>query len=340
MSSANRPGYAQLQDVILDADFPELDLALRRGRHVDRDDVAWYALLGDAQEHLEAFYRRYGCELIHKPDGYYYLLPTGDKLSRRQLGAGDMLVGQALALLYLHPSTIERGGLVAQEDVIAQLAAVLGSDALIRAFNPKRKRYDERVAQKTVRNRVAEAIRRLESLGFVDVAEGEQLRLRAPLLRFAEPVRGLSEPAEALAKLVAEGEVSLDEGQEGEGEGDASDSDGDAEGDGSGSDGDAEGDASDSDGDAEGEGDATAAEAPVASAPAPREATPPSPAPPGAAEPPVASAPAPREAASSSPAPPARAPDEDDEDDEDDDEPYVFPSDDPDDDDDFSDEDR
>ena len=146
-----RPGYAQLEDVIRDPDFPELDLALRRGRHVDRDDVAWYALLGDAQDHLEAFYRRYGCELVHKPDGYYYLLPTGDKLSRRQLSAGDMLVGQALALLYLHPSTVERGGLHTQEELVAQLATVLGSDALIRAFNPRRRRYDERVAQKTVR---------------------------------------------------------------------------------------------------------------------------------------------------------------------------------------------
>ena len=122
MVAMTRPGYAQLQDVILDPEFPELDLALRRGRHVDRDDVAWYALLGDAQDHLEAFYRRYGCELIHKADGYYYLLPTGDKLSRRQLSAGDMLVGQALALLYLHPSTVERGGLHTHEDLIAQLA--------------------------------------------------------------------------------------------------------------------------------------------------------------------------------------------------------------------------
>ena len=128
-----RPGYAQLQDVILDAEFPELDLALRRGRHVDRDDVAWYALLGDAQDHLEAFYRRYGCELVHKADGYYYLLPTGDKLSRRQLSASDMLVGQALALLYLHPSTVERAGLHTMEELIAQLAAVMGTDALIRA---------------------------------------------------------------------------------------------------------------------------------------------------------------------------------------------------------------
>src|SRR6185295_7066374 len=168
--AVTRPGYAQLQDVILDPDFPELDLALRRGRHIDRDDVAWYALLGDAQEHLEAFYRRYGCELIHKADGYYYLLPTGDKLSRRQLSAGDMLVGQALALMYLDPAAIERGGRVTMEELIAQLVAVLGSDALIRAFNPKRRRYDERVAQKTARARVAEAVRHLAALGFVDGA--------------------------------------------------------------------------------------------------------------------------------------------------------------------------
>jgi chromosome partition protein MukE len=208
-AEAARSAFAQLQDVIQDADFPDLDLALRRGRHVDRDDHAWYELLTQAQEHLEAFYRRYGCELIYKSDGYYYLLPTGDKLSRRQLAAGDMLVGQALALMYLDPAAVERGGRVTMEEVIAQLVAVLGSDALIRAFNPKRKRYDERVAQKTARARVAEAVRHLAALGFVDLVE-EQVRLRPALMRFAEPVRGLSEPAEALAKLVAQGEVSLE----------------------------------------------------------------------------------------------------------------------------------
>jgi chromosome partition protein MukE len=236
-----RPGYAQLQDVILDPDFPELDLALRRGRHVDRDDVAWYALLGDAQDHLEAFYRRYGCELIHKPDGYFYLLPSGDRLSRRQLAPGDMLVGQALALLYLHPSTVERAGLHTQDELVAQLAAVMGSDALIRAFNPKRRRYDERVAQKTVRTRVGEAVRRLAALGFVDLADGDQLRLRPALLRFAEPVRGLSEPAEALAQLVARGEIALEDDSAGPGADSATGDDAEAEADGDG-DADAESD--------------------------------------------------------------------------------------------------
>jgi chromosome partition protein MukE len=208
MTDARR--YNELQDVVMDPSFPELDVALRRGRHVDREDFAWYTLLTEAQPHLETFYRRYGCELVHKADGYFYLLPSGDMLSRRQLAPSDMLVGQALALLYLDPATIERGGRITAEDVVAQLVVVLGSDGLIRAFNPKlKRRYDERIAQKNVRTQVGSAIRHLASLGFVDLADDGNLKLRPSLLRFAEPVRGLSAPAEALAKLVALGEVAL-----------------------------------------------------------------------------------------------------------------------------------
>jgi chromosome partition protein MukE len=201
--------YAELGDVVLDPSFPDLDLALRRGRHVDREDFAWYTLLTDAQDHLETFYRRYGCELVHKADGYFYLLPTGEKLARRQLTAGDMLVGQTLALMYLDPSTIERGGRVTVEDVVAQLAVVLGAEALVRAFHTKKKRYDERVAQKAVRAKVGEGIRHLAALGFVELGEETQLRLRPALLRFAEPVRGVGAPAAALAKLVADGEIAM-----------------------------------------------------------------------------------------------------------------------------------
>jgi len=202
-------GFAQLEDVIADADFPALDLALRRGRHVDREDGGWYVLLLEAQDHLEAFYRRYGCELVHKADGYFYLLPSGEQLPRRQLLAVDMLVGQALALLYLDPASIERGGLVAREQVIEQLVAALGSDALIGALLPRRKRQDEQVAQRLVRAKIGESIRRLAGLGFAELGAEEQIRLRPALLRFAEPVRGMAEPAEALAQLVAQGEVTL-----------------------------------------------------------------------------------------------------------------------------------
>jgi chromosome partition protein MukE len=222
MTEARR--YAELQDVVSDPSFPELDVALRRGRHVDREDFTLYTLLLEAQPHLETFYRRYGCELVHKADGYFYLLPSSDMVPRRQLSPGDMLVGQALALLYLDPATIERGGRITAEDVVAQLVVVLGSDGLIRAFNPKlKRRYDERIAQKNVRAQVGSAIRHLASLGFVDLADDGNLKLRPSLLRFAEPVRGLSAPAEALAKLVALGEVALVPDGDGEAEADATD---------------------------------------------------------------------------------------------------------------------
>ncbi|MES1176873.1 MAG: chromosome partition protein MukE [Myxococcales bacterium] len=204
--------YIALGDVVADELFPDVDLALRRGRHVDREDQLWYTFLIDAQALLEAFYRRYGCELMHPADGYFYLLPTAEKLGRRHLSVPEMLVGQALTLLYLDPTTLEHGGVIQRADALAHLAAVMGSDALTRAFNPKRKRVDERVAQETVRGKFAEALRRLAALGFVDLLESDALRLRPGLLRFAEPVRGRGSPAEALERLVARGELVLGDG--------------------------------------------------------------------------------------------------------------------------------
>lgn len=206
--------YDRLEDVILDEAFPDVDLALRRGRHVDRDDGPWYAFLTEAQEKLETFYRRFDCELIHKNEGYFYLLPSSDRLGRRHLSPGEMLVGQAVTLLYLDPHTVQSGGLATREQVLSQLASVLGADALIRALNPKRRRHDPRVAEETVRSKVAEALRRLASLGFVELVDESVLRLRPALMRFAEPVRGTAAPDAALGRLMATGELVLLEAEE------------------------------------------------------------------------------------------------------------------------------
>jgi chromosome partition protein MukE len=201
--------FLTLGDAVVDEHFPEVDLALRRGRHVDRDDVEWFGFLSDAADVLEPFYKRFGADLVYRSDGFYYLLPTGEKLAKRQLGIAEMLVGQALTLLYLDPATVEQGGRVTREQVLGHLATVMGTDALVRALNPKRRRYDERVAQETVRSRVADALRRLSALGFVDAIGAEELKLRPALLRFAEPVRSSADSTEALARLVASGELSL-----------------------------------------------------------------------------------------------------------------------------------
>ncbi|HEY6559560.1 MAG TPA: chromosome partition protein MukE [Polyangiaceae bacterium] len=199
--------YARLEDAVLDEVFPDVDLALRRGRHIDRDDGPWYVFLVEAEGHLVPFYQRFGCELVHRTDGYYFLLPTSDRLGRRHLSFAEMLVGQALTLLYLDPSTVQQGGRATREQLFGQLASTMGSDALVRSLNPARKRYDERVAEETARSKLNEALRRLSTLGFVELLDGDTLRLRPALMRFAEPVRGTASPDEALERLVQAGEV-------------------------------------------------------------------------------------------------------------------------------------
>ena len=202
-------GFERLEDVVLDDLFPEVDLALRRGRHVGRDDGAAYDFLSDAHDHLEPLYRRFGAELVFKSEGYFYLLPSGDRLGRTQLNAAEMLVGQSMALLYLDPERLLKGGKVPRELVLQRLESLVGQDELIRRFHRRSRKVDERTAAASVRTRVGSALRTLADIGFVDVVGDDELRLRPALMRFAEPVRAAGEPAEALALLVVRGEIEV-----------------------------------------------------------------------------------------------------------------------------------
>jgi len=200
--------YPALEDVVQDPVFPEVDIALRKGRHIDLDDSEWFAFLTEAQAFLEVFYRRFGCELIKVKDGYFYLLPSGDRLGRRQLTRGEMLVGQGLALMYLDPATVKAAGVVPVAQLLEILVNLVGQDRLIVALNfRKRPPKDARIAEETARKEVQKALRGLESLGFVERLSDDQLHLRTPLMRFADPVRGLTEPTQALARLIERGEV-------------------------------------------------------------------------------------------------------------------------------------
>lgn len=209
-----RSAFERLEDVVEDTTFPDVDIELRRGRHIGLEDGSAYHFIVDAQAHLERFYARYGCQLIHRSEGYFYLLPSGDRLGRRVLSRGEMLVGQALALLYLDPASVQRGGVVSRAELLARLDMLVGTEALVRTLQPRQKRFDERVAEGTVRTKVDEALRGLESLGFIDVREGGQLRLRPALFRFADPVRGREPLDAALARLAVAGEVVEDEPEE------------------------------------------------------------------------------------------------------------------------------
>ncbi|WPB76777.1 chromosome partition protein MukE [Archangium violaceum] len=57
---------SMLEEVLRDEHFPDVDLALRRGRHIGRDDGTAYDFLVDELDQLEPFYRRVGCELVRR----------------------------------------------------------------------------------------------------------------------------------------------------------------------------------------------------------------------------------------------------------------------------------
>ncbi len=199
--------FQALADVIMHQLFPSVDMALRKGKHIAKDDFDAYDFLMDSNHLLELFYSKYGCQLVYQNDGYFYLLPSGDQLGNRHLTAGEMLVGQALTLLYFDPNSLARGGVVTKEQVITRLVAVVGTEALVKIFHPRKKKYNEKVMGDLIRAKLADSLRRLSALGFVEALEDDRYKLKSSLIRFAEPVRSAGDTTEALEILIAKGEV-------------------------------------------------------------------------------------------------------------------------------------
>lgn len=200
--SVSEPRFHTLEDVVRDELFPDVDLELRRGRHVDRDDVDRYSFLDEAQRHLEELYRRYRCDLV-RADGYFYLVPSGERLGRRTLSPGEMMLGQGLCLLYLDPATLKERGIVERSIVLSRLIGLVGEGRLLQALNFRV--TAERVAQEKLRKEADKGLHRLERLGFIDLVDEDRIHLRHPLLRFADPIRGLEPEQRGLERLIVTG---------------------------------------------------------------------------------------------------------------------------------------
>ena len=203
----NDGDFADLAAVIADPLFPQLDQALRSGKHIDRQVPGHFQYLTDAQAFLEEHYARYGADLVFAPDGFFYLRPVGDRLPVSRLGAPEMLVGQALALFYLEPAFLE-AGFVTRVQIIERLRDLLGNARLVRGLLPRNRGNSARHrTEAKARQAVLTALRRLASLGFVEAIDDDRVGLRAPLMRFVDPARGSQDLHAALERLVVGGEL-------------------------------------------------------------------------------------------------------------------------------------
>ena len=119
-------------DKLIEA-FPQLlDVGYTREMEKELDQIAYHDM--DWIVMLEQFYGRYGYELVHRSDGYFFLVPANEAVGKRQLSVAEMIVGQGLALAYLDPRTLEKGALITREELITALE-VQGFDALLASLD-------------------------------------------------------------------------------------------------------------------------------------------------------------------------------------------------------------
>jgi chromosome partition protein MukE len=216
--------YNRLEDVLKDPLFPQVDVLLRSGSHIDMDDIRRYEFLQIAEPYLEDFYSRYRCSLLQGPEGYYYLLSDGTMLGNRRLGTPEMLVGQVLALMYMDPAYLTTAGKVRLDQILVTLEMTLGQEKLTELIAPRRRGKGQDKDNEKIRDAVGRALRTLKQLGFVSIFNGVEFLPRKSIMRFADPVRDTSDIRSALERLVKSGKVLLseevDEGPGEEGEGD------------------------------------------------------------------------------------------------------------------------
>jgi chromosome partition protein MukE len=170
--------------------FAELDTALRRGRHIPRQDFARFDLVWQNYETLENFYSAFSCKLVQHPDGFYYLLPSGDLVPTRKLSRAAMHLGQFIALKTRDPDITRTNGLMDESMLIADLEASVPSETLGRIYAPGSR---EGMAGDRIRKEIERSLALLDELGFVRRADGS-IRATEAIHRFSELARHRNSP--------------------------------------------------------------------------------------------------------------------------------------------------
>jgi chromosome partition protein MukE len=207
--------FTTLQSIITDPAFPAIDVGLRSGRHYSLDgDILEYEFIQSAEDHLQDFYRLYGCRLVEGPESYYYLLSDGDLLGQRRLSVGEMLIGQTLALMRMDPVHLSRNGQIADEKLLAMLENVLGQERLFALMAPRSRGKDRETDARKIREETDRALNALQRLGFLRRLVENDVRWCQPrpaIMRFADPVREGEDLGQSLRRLAARDEIEQDD---------------------------------------------------------------------------------------------------------------------------------
>jgi chromosome partition protein MukE len=205
--------YESIDAVINDPKFPETDCVLRTGRHIGVEDISTHAFIRQAFRPLYHYYSRFKCELVHEPhqeSDYYFLSNYGDILPKRRLSRQEMIVGMIIAYMLTDPQYISRE--IPFEEIIDTLKIHIGGEERFREImSPRRRGKNTEGDEQKAREKLQEAIRKLEVLGFLKWPKNRSIRVFSPIFRFLGPVRSIGNIHENIKTLLERGLVEIDQ---------------------------------------------------------------------------------------------------------------------------------
>lgn len=187
--------------------FPELDTALRAGRHIGIDELDKHAFLMDFQAEFEQFYQRYNVELILAPEGFFYLRPRSTTLIPRSvLTELDMMIGKVLCYLYLSPERLAHEGIFTLQELYEELLTLADENKLLKLVNQRSSGSD--LDRQRLYDRVKTSLKRLRRLGMLFfIGNDNKFRIAQSIFRFGADVRMGDDMQEAQLRMIRDGEA-------------------------------------------------------------------------------------------------------------------------------------
>lgn len=198
--------------IFLDERFVDADLTLRRGGHVNRDNFTLYNWVQDNYDVLSGFYSNFGCKLRQHPDGFFFLVISGQKLKSRVLPKPCVHLGIFLALKARDPEITKTSGRIAVDQLLQDIETTVPAETLQKVYAPR-----ARESQISIRihDEITNGLKILSDLKFIEM-RNETIKPLESISRFAEFARYDNEPDETALNLLKaqEGLVFVDDDDE------------------------------------------------------------------------------------------------------------------------------
>lgn len=173
--------------IFLEKPFAEVDVILRRGGNINMSEIALYEFCAQEFEMLQRFYENLECNFVKHPDGFFFLVPTGDILSTKILSRACINVGQILAMLARDPEITRTSGRIEVSQILKTIDTMVPREVQKTIYSPNTR---ESSTDRNIGDEIRKAIRQLADLRFIRFVSGcEVIILAESINRFAEIAR-------------------------------------------------------------------------------------------------------------------------------------------------------